>query len=267
MKHVLLRVHIVVVGFEIDRISLAAIQQKADRVYLISQKKNDQGQPYLEENKRILEENRIEVNVETIDDVRNITDILHKIREIIEKEKNNQIYINISSGSNLSAIAGTISSMMYNKYQITPYYVKPEKYLECKNREEEKYKNFPQLQTAGIKEIIEVIIFPAQLPNLQLIEVLKYLKKQKGGQVRKKELINYIIENPNLFPNYIKDKNPSKAKTSPKDLERAKDYAWVNQNIVNKLKNEWKMVEIEMIGKYSYIKLTKRGEDMLGYLI
>jgi len=134
MNRVLLRVHIAVVGFEIDRISSAAIQQKADRVYLISQNENDKGLPYLNENEKRLKEEKIDVQIEKINNVRDITDILHKIKEIIENEKENRIYINISSGSNLSAIAGTICSMMFHhKYHVTPYYVKPLRYLDCKN--------------------------------------------------------------------------------------------------------------------------------------
>ena len=270
MNHILLRVHIAVVGFEIERISTAAIQQKADRVYLISKKENDKGFPYLLENKKRLEGNDIEVIEEKINDIQNITDILHKIKEIIETEKNNLIYINISCGSNLSAIAGTISSMMFGSgYHITPYYVKPEKYLDCENREKSEYKNFPQLRTVGIKEIIEIVTFPAQLPNSQLIAVLKHLKNQKDCQIGKRELIQYVMKNPEIFPNYFKetDKTLKKnIKTSPKDLARAKDYAWINQNIINKLKNDWDMIEVKTIGKYSYIKLTKRGEDMLEYL-
>ena len=135
-------------------------------------------------------------------------------------------------------------------------------------KEDEMRKKFPQLQTIGIEEIIDVVTFPVQLPNPQLIYVLKYLSNQKDKKIVKKDLINYIADNPELFPNYIKDsKKPKKVKTPPADLSRAKEYAWVNQNIVNKLKNEWGMVEIEMIGKYSYIKLTQRGEDILDYLI
>ncbi|WNY24907.1 hypothetical protein MsAc7_04360 [Methanolapillus millepedarum] len=49
-----LRIHLVVVGFEIDRISLAATMKKADKVYLISKKEDDEGKDYLEENKAIL---------------------------------------------------------------------------------------------------------------------------------------------------------------------------------------------------------------------
>ena len=82
-------------------------------------------------------------------------------------------------------------------------------------------------------------------------------------------LKQYVMKNPEIFPNYLKESNKTSKKdikTSPKDLARSKDYAWINQNIINKLKNDWGMIEVKTVGKYSYIRLIKRGEDMLKYL-
>jgi hypothetical protein len=265
MDGVSFRIHIAVVGFEIDRISLAAIEMKADKIYLITKKntKNDpdKGLYYLEENKKILKNAGIQVEVEFIDRVHDLGLILSSTKKIIEIEKNNHIFINISSGSNLSAIAGTIVSMMYNNdYHITPYYVKPQTYTEP---------NLNQPITSGIEKIYDVLTFPAKIPDQRLIEVLNLIKSSKkvdsDGKkyVTKKDLIIH-------FKKYLDELNKrfieEKKETPTPEQEKAKSYAWLNQNIVNKLKNEWDMIEIKNEGKYSQIRLTKKGENMLEYL-
>ena len=278
MNEIPLRVHIAIVGFEIDRISEAAIQRKADRVYLISRENfdgKDEGRLFLEKNKDILMDKNIEVFIEEIPDIQNLFFILSKLKEIIRSEKGNLIYINISCGSNLSAIGGTIASMMFDKhYNITPYYVKPLKYVNCDDSERV---SFPNLRTAGIKEIIDIVTFPAQLPDQQLVSVLEELGKRADKQISKSELISYFESNKKCFPNFPRDDVPQTKedvlkhkrgegnKTPKIEVNRVKKYAWIEQNIIRKLK-EWEMVETLKDGKYSYVKLTKKGEDMLKFL-
>lgn len=278
MNETPLRVHVAIVGFEIDRISKAAIDRRADRIYLISRENTDgkdDGRLFLEKNMKILEDKKIEVFVEEIPDIQNLYDILFKLKEIIRSEKGNLIYINISCGSNLSAIGGTIISMMFDKdYNITPYYVKPEKYVDCDDKER---KDFPNLRTIGVKEIIDIVTFPALLPNQKLICVLEEIGSKTDKQISKTDLIEFVERDKKMFPTFprdvvpqtkedmLKHKKSESAKTSKKEIDRIKKYAWVNQNIVLKLK-DWEMIETLKDGKYSYLKLTKKGEDMLKFL-
>ncbi|WNY26771.1 DUF6293 family protein [Methanolapillus ohkumae] len=267
MNLVPLRIHIAVVGFEIDRISQAAIKNRADKVYLISKKEEDDGLIYLKKNEEILKNKGIFVIIELIDDVHDIICILDKLKNIIKREKENLIYINISSGSNLSAVAGTISSMMFDKdYNIIPYYVKPEKYLDCDEIRNEKseYGQFPKLRTTGVKEIVDIVTFPTKLPTLPLIKVLKKINSEKEGTITKKKLLLYIGESEETakqfnYPYFEKSSSSSV-------LEKAKNYAWLNQNIIEKLKNEWNFIEVQKEGKSSNIYLTQKGKNMLKYL-
>jgi hypothetical protein len=280
-----LRVHICVVGFEIDRISEAAIKMKADKVYLISQEKEDMGREFLEVNKRILEERNIEVIVKFTESVRDLSILLCSIKKIIREEENdNYIYINISSGSTLSTVAGTLSSMMFEKdKKVIPYYVKPEDYPDNTDRGLSslltKFNITRPPQSIGVKEIQEIPTFPIRLPNRELIAVLEYLQssKNEGRQVTKKDLIEFskkdaclkaLRESNSQIISELKDKGKAKPSTKEDDGSGQiyRDYAWLNQNIINKLKDDWNLIDIEKSGKFVRIILNEKGEKMLSYL-
>lgn len=120
------------------------------------------------------------------------------MNKIIHKEKGNHIYINISSGSSLATIAGTMGSMMFsNGGKIIPYYVKPEKDTDLDLNDKErrtlkrKYGGIPL--SVGIKEIEEILTFPLNKPSVELIFVLKHILK-KGKEITKSELIRLSKE-------------------------------------------------------------------------
>jgi hypothetical protein len=281
-----LRVHICVVGFEIDRISEAAIRMKADKVYLISQEEGDKGREFLEENKRLLEEKNIEVIVELVESVHDLSVLLNIIKKIIlEEGKDNYVFINISSGSTVSTIAGTISSMMFDKdRKIIPYYVKPEDYPENTDAEEVnsllmKFNISKPPRSVGVKEIQEIPTFPMKLPNKELIVVLEYLQssQNEGKYVTKKDLIEFskdneclkrMRENSSQLAGELEEKGKVKNsnKMDDESNQKYRDYAWLNQNIISKLKDEWNLIDIEKSGKFACVKLNEKGEKMLSYL-
>ena len=280
-----LRIHICVVGFELDRISEAAIEQKADKVYLISQKENDEGRYFVHENRRRLKNKGIIVEVKCVKHINELSDLVNGIKNIIKEEhEENIIYLNVSSGSTLSAIAGTIISMMFEKKRkIIPYYVKPKFYSENLNQSKGNDQNeMDKKQTprsVGIKEINEILTFPIRLPNEELMIVLRYLQNMEIEDkiITKKDLIDFSNENEYL--NNLRDKkrylagklkaiNKSDDSDSKNETlkQQARDYAWIDQNIVNKLKDEWHLIDVKKIGKYSCIKLNEKGKKMLNYL-
>lgn len=243
----ILRVHIAVVGFEIDRISQAAIEQKADVVYLISKEVDEKGQKYFDENKRILEENKIVVTEKKVEDIHDLISIVKVMREIIHSEENNLIYINTSSGSIPAAIAGTIVATMVEKdYNVTLYYVKPETYFNSPEKDFGK----PQPQTKGVKEIQRINIFPAKLPDARLTKVL--LEIHNNEYLTKQKLIDFSIEKLDY-------------KVETKGVYGPREYAWINKNIIEKL-DAWEFITIQKVGKNSQISLTEKGKTMVEYL-
>jgi len=257
----ILRIHIAVVGFETDRISQAAIDLKADRVYLISKKENDKGSKYLFENEKRLKKNGIDVKIRVIDDVQDQISILREMKKIIRQEKNNLIYINISSGSTLAAIAGTIVSTMFEKdIQITPYYVKPKSYEVYETIDENKL----QPQTRGIEEIREIRAFPAKLPDERLTKVLIELHERE--YLTKQDLIEFSIQELGYYIKKENEKEEIEKKKGKNSKYSPREYAWVEKNIVEKL-NRWEFVFVQKEGKESKIYLTEKGKNMVEYLL
>lgn len=76
---------------------------QADKVHLISKEKGDQGREFLEGNKNMLTEMNIQVIVGLVESIHELPTLLRKIKKIIKEEnKDNYIFINISSGSTRS---------------------------------------------------------------------------------------------------------------------------------------------------------------------
>jgi ribosomal protein RSM22 (predicted rRNA methylase) len=112
------RIHIAPVGFEVDRVVLPVLDMRADRVWLISEQNPelDQGRSYLEQvAERINEKNEnCDIRIRRCDfDNRDLYDVLKAYREIIQEEKENQIFINVSTGTKINAIAGMMACMIF----------------------------------------------------------------------------------------------------------------------------------------------------------
>ena len=156
-----LRVHIVPIGFEIDRAVQPLIKNRADKVYLISHLEGDDAaKKHLDEIEKQLNANNIIHFIERCD-IKQINSFFSKIKELIEKEKDNHIYINVSSGSKLSTMASTIAAMMFKEdnIDIKLYYVDPDNYDEVP---ETTYPGIRPLLSIGYKESKEIntLIFP-----------------------------------------------------------------------------------------------------------
>src|SRR6266516_4886246 len=119
-----LRIHIVTVGFQIRRITEPLIRERADKVYLIKSAHEDKAIAYLDKVMKILrKEKYLQVEKRAMD-IWNLFDCLQTYKKIINEEeekggKNAHIYINVSTGSKVSSIAGSLACMIWKG---TPYY-------------------------------------------------------------------------------------------------------------------------------------------------
>ena len=110
-----LRIHISPVGFEFKRVTEPLIRMKADKVYLVSYQEKDSGEQYLQLIKKELSENYKHIRIEEIFiDIWDLYQCIEKFRKIILLEGNNHVYINVSTGTKITAIAGMFSCMLWN---------------------------------------------------------------------------------------------------------------------------------------------------------
>jgi len=246
MSNLNLRVHLAPVGFEIDRIVLSAIKRKADRVWLLvhENRSEDKAGPFIEKIKKMLKKQNIEVVIAYHDRL-SLFKIIKSIKEIIEKEKGNSVYVNLASGSKIQAIAGMMACMMFNKEKnVFPFYVEAEEYLGFKG----------QQISSGIKEPLDIPSYEIQTPEKKLIAALKIIQ-ERGGKLTKKEMAE-LADTQKIITINAEKENYTQAR-----------FASLDKNIIHPLLEHWKFIEVEKIGRNHWIKMTEVGKNAAEFLI
>jgi hypothetical protein len=241
-----LRVHIAPIGYEIDRVVLPAKQEKADRVWLLlhENKSDDKAGPFVTKITKQLEKLGIEVKQED-HDRRDLFKIISAVKNIIEHEQGNEIYVNLASGSKIQAIGTMMACMMFNDNEnIHPFYV-----------EAENYPGFDAKQplSTGIKDIQDVPPYSIKIPEERLIQALQIIK-ENNGKLTKKEMARIVEENKIITIN-AQEKNHSMAR-----------FASLDKNIIQPLEEQWKFIKVEKIGRNRWINLTQEGKNAIEFL-
>ena len=91
------RIHIAPVGFEVDRIVMPAIENKADKVYLLvhDKKTEDKAGPYIERVIKQLKANKIESKTVQVN-WRDVESITKEARNLLIKLEDDDIFVNIA---------------------------------------------------------------------------------------------------------------------------------------------------------------------------
>ncbi len=180
-------VHIVPIGLEIDRAVIPLRKHNADRVYLLTQEKEDDASKYfLDKVRENIETDcpRLKGNViiEKYERWDDLSGIMSKICGIVKHERSegNRVFVNISSGGKLTGIAGTIISLMYG---VKAYYVIPEVYNDRKERKP---------PTSGYKTTLELPEFSIEKPDDKLVHVLQIIDKY--GRTTQKKIVEELID-------------------------------------------------------------------------
>ena len=241
-----LRVHIAPVGFEIDRIVIPAKNMKADKVWLLihDNPSEDKAGPFVEKIKAQLKKEKITVVIERHNRL-DLFKIIKSIKEIVDKEQGNDIYVNLASGSKIQAIASMMACMMFNeKKSIKPFYA-----------EAERYPGFEGSQMSyGVKNLMEIPTYQIHTPKPELVRALKIIINEKG-RIKKKEMAE-LAEKENLITVNAREENYTQAR-----------FASLDKNIIQPLVEQWKFVEVEKIGRTRWVKVTQEGKNAAEFLI
>jgi len=232
------RIQIAPVGFEIDRVVIPAIQGKAEKVYLMVHKNRteDKAIKYAAQIKKKLTAANIETEF-VYADWDNIEEITRVTRDLILREANNEIAINLASGSKNHAIGLDRACMTFRKRKhIHPFYPEAEKWTAWK---------YPKQQSTGVKKIRQIPIHRIIVPDPELVIALKAIKQDavdipmhKGKKgVKKKDLAKSLYGD--------------SSKVNLTKLQR---------NITQKLEKTWRAVEIIQVGQSDWISLTDEGK-------
>ena len=231
------RIQIAPVGFEVDRVVLPAIREKAEKVYLMVHK--DRSKDKATKYAAAIQKKLKAVNIETelvYCDWENIEEITRVARDLILQESSNEIAINLASGSKNHAIGLDRACMTFRKRKhIHPFYPEAEKWTAWR---------YPKQQSTGVKKIKQIPIHRIIVPEPELIEALRIIKRdavdiptRKGRKgVKKKDLSKSLFGD--------------SGKVSLTKLQR---------NITQKLVSTWRAIEIFKVGQSDWISLTDEG--------
>ena len=171
-----LRIHIAPVGFEIDRIVIPARRLKADKVYLLihDNPSEDKAAAFSEKIKNQLKKSKIKFQTISADRL-DLFAIIRTVKEILENEKDNIVYVNVASGSKIQSLGCMMACMIIkDRKNIKPFYPEAEEYAGFKGKQ----------QSYGVKEMKPLPTFEIHTPKQELVQTLNIIK-EKGGKITK----------------------------------------------------------------------------------
>ena len=255
------RIHIAPVGFEVDRIVEPAVEYKADKVYLLVHDNNeeDKASPYIERVIEELEKNKIK-SEKVLANWRDVESITKAARKLINDLKEDEIFINISSGSKIHAIALDRTIMtLPDQSNITEFYAESKAY--------EGFKPGKKQLSVGVKEIKEIPKRQMVLPEGNLLSTLKILYAESIAN-----------QHACTFPCYKEHKNTKgkhnwggmmKTQLAKKCIdegiipEAGNKATSLDKKIIQKLINKWTYITITPQGRGFKVSLTTDGMAFL----
>lgn len=236
-----LRVHIAPVGFDpAQRISEPLIEQRADRVYLVSRSKQDPASEIVKQVEEALADRHPSTEVKHVyTEIWDLFCCLEKYRDIFSSEQANHVYVNVSTGSKVLSMAGMLACMLW---QGTPYYTRLD------------YEDgglTAGLDKRKVKGTDFLPVYQINMPSPESLQVLAIIDSAGGGKMSKKDLIEEL-QSPKvkMIPVY----QPSQPRSAPHSRLRA---------ILDPLASHWHFVEVKSRGRRSEVILTEQGKNAL----
>lgn len=247
------QIHIAFNSDEHERITFPIISSKPNKLYyfkadlvkMLSAYKYDS---YFEKNVIYIMKKLPTIDIiEKQIDLTNYFEIIQEISKIIRFEResnlNSKFYINIGSGSKLTAIASLEAAKIWNIETFYVYSQDIELGIGPKHK--------------GKMIMIPIKGFPIQKPDTDLIKVIKIIEKmipKNRKFVYKKHLLDEL-KNKGLLDLLKENKDYEKLKSA--------EYMTLNQRYLNPLEKDLKYIEISDDKRNKKIFLTDEGERVL----
>ena len=234
------RVHIAPLGYEKERIYQAAIEEDADKIVLLVHDSDEDGSLGAECRTAVidaLEGAGIEYEQRQCN-IFNLEEALAEFQSVIYQHQQDVVFVNISTGSKITAVAGMMACMMFGG---TPYYVKPEYYGKSTVSE-------------GVQEVFSVATYPIDPPNEDTIQILEFIRDQtENGE-------KVIISDLNKFVN-------EKQLSAVRDLNRENSqsiYDIVQREYLQPLK-ERDLIRVQRFGTEKQLTVTEQGKRLIDF--
>ncbi len=226
-------------GYHFLRVTEPLVRMRADKVYLVSYRPNDNASEFYAHIKEYLGQSYKHILVEeTFTDLWDLYACLGLFGEIIRKESANQVYVNVSTGTKVTAIAGMLSCMFWGA---TPYYARVA-YPKAKP---------PKLPTEQVEDPDLLPVYEVRKPRPEYLLVLRLLAEH-NGTMRKAQLIRALEE---VGVIAVRDDTRT-------ELTRAAKHSQLRA-ILEPMRSDWKYVVVEARGRRSEVSLTDDGRTAL----
>lgn len=248
-----LRVHVVPLGFEYERLRVPIREWRADKVVAVEY---DEGEPipYVE---RLLEELSADDGVELTRracDIFDLYEALGTIVAAVDDHPDDEVYVHLSAGSKITAIAGMIACMAGDAH---PIYARPDYGPDSERVPDEPLHD-------EVASVFELPTYPIERPSETLVAVMDYIERAVDGEepadagapwgryrgVSKKELVAFVREAG--FP-FVTESEATTEKGY---------YRLLETHVVRPL-TERGYTTVEQVGRRKYVSLTSDGEDTL----
>ena len=219
-------------GYEEQRVYEPAIELKADHVIILDHNDNEDEEKvrgYRATVEKELEQEDIECTFRTVD-LFDLYGVLGAVSDIITQKPADDIFVNLATGSKVSAIGGMIACMATGN--ATPYYVRA--------------RDYDGETPADTKPATELPAYPIEAPEPEQVRVLAYLSDE--GSTTKRDLIKFGDEAGLPF-------------VANHDVEEFKaKYRLLDNYIIDPLE-ERGYVELFKRGRKKYVEITELGDD------
>ena len=191
-----LRVEVVPVGYYLDRVVVPIIQHNSDRVYFLRARddRNDSAKGFREEATRQLRKWKPRLDIRVVrTELWDLLDAVESFSGVIgrEVEAGNSVWVNLSTGSKLEAVAAALACMAHGA---NPYYVRMRSYERGAPRE--------PLAT-GVGSVDPVPCYAIRPPSELGLAIMTLLSENRPG-LSKKEILEGLADS-QLIPTTRKD--------------------------------------------------------------
>lgn len=235
------RVHVVALGWEVARVVDPLYELKADKIVLVLPHNEAFIADFEYEMIDDLEANdRIAVETRTAN-LYDLDSTLQTITQMVKDHEDDEVYINVSTGTQIAAIAGMMAAQTSDA---TPFYVQ----ITPDNPDESEVwtPDEPIFSTSG--EITELPVFELQGPSAEQLQILGFLHGNDG--VTKKELIEHAEEEALPF-----------IENTEAESDEGR-YRVLDSHIITPLtENEY--ITVKKAGRKKEVSITQRGIDAL----
>lgn len=241
------RVQIVPLGIEYARLKAPILEWRADVVVAVEYSESTRDIPYIQRLLSELEANeRIDLRLKTCD-IFDLYDTLDTLTRAISEYPDDVVYVNLSAGSKITAIAGMIACMATDAH---PIYARPDY-----EPEESRIPSEPRHEQ--VAETFELPRYPIERPSDTLLQFLSFITaettERESGRYRgvsKKELIEFAREQDFAF-------------VSESEATTEKGYYRILDTHVVVPAQEKGYVTVEKVGRTKFVSLTVDGENTL----